>query len=126
MAGWHRHMDLDATTDDVVRLAESRTELDALRDRAWRVRRALTPEDRELEAASLSAYCPFLDATVYIPSNEIRYTREDMLTFECVCNRKVGHRPRAWLHDAREPEFQAPQYLKDATRIGKARQVISP
>ncbi len=126
LAGWHRHMDLAATTDNILKLAESRMELEALRDRAYRVRRALTPEDREMEEGQLAAYCPFMKATVYIPNNEIRYTRDDVLVFECVCEREVGHRPKEWLHDNRDPEFTAPEYLKDANRVGKAKQITSP
>jgi hypothetical protein len=119
-------MDLAASTDDIFKLAESRLELDALRERAYRVRRALTPEDRELDDGHLSAYCPFLKATVYIPTNEVRYTRDDVLTFECVCEREVGHRPKEWLRDTEEPAFQAPEYLKDATRLTRVRQITTP
>lgn len=126
LAGWHRHMDVVASTDDIFKLAESRLELDQLRERAYRVRRALTPEDREIEEGHLAAYCPFLASTVYIPNNEVRYTREDVLTFQCVCEREVGHRPKEWLHDLREPEFTAPEYLRDATRKSRAQQVSSP
>lgn len=126
LAGWHRHMDLAATTDDIFKLAESRMELDALRERAYRIRRALTPADRELEDAHLTAYCPFLKTTVYIPTNEVRYTRDDVLTFECVCEREVGHRPKEWLGDTREPAFQAPEYLIDATRLTRVRQITTP
>lgn len=126
LAGWHRHMDLAASTDNVFKLAESRRELDALRQRAYQVRRALTPEDRELEEGQLSAYCPFLKSTVYIPTNEIRYTPEDVLVFECVCEREVGHRPKEWLHDTRPAKFLAPEYLKEASRLRRARQITSP
>ena len=126
LAGWHRHMDLAATTDNILKLAESRRELDALRERAYRVRRALTPEDRELEEGHLAAYCPFLKTTVYIPSNEIRYTREDVLVFDCVCEREVGHRPKEWLRDTREPEYTAPEYVREDDRLVRARQITSP
>lgn len=126
LAGWHRHMDLVASTDNILRLAESRRELDALRERAYRVRRALSPEDREMEEGHLAAYCPFLSTTVYIPSNQVRYTRDDLLSFDCICEREVGHRPRGWLHDTGEPEFTAPTYLRDASRRNRAQQVTSP
>jgi hypothetical protein len=126
LAGWHRHMDLAATTDNTFKLAESRRELDELRRRANLVRRALTPEDREQQEGQLAAYCPFLKTTVYIPTSEVRYTPEDVLVFECVCEREVGHRPKAWIHDTREPEFTAPEYLHDARRLRKATQITSP
>jgi hypothetical protein len=126
LAGWHRYMDVVASTDNILRLAESRRELDALRDRAYRIRRGLTPEDRELEEGHLAAYCPFLSTTVYIRKADVRYTVEDMLEFDCVCERAVGHRPRGWLHDTRSPEFQAPEYLRQATRVRRAQQVTSP
>ena len=126
LAGWHRYMDVVASTDNILKLAEARRELDALRDRAYRVRRALTPEDRELEEGHLAAYCPFLSTTVYIPTAEVRYTRQDTLEFDCVCDRQVGHRPRAWLHDTRSPEFKAPPYLVEASRLQRAQKVTSP
>jgi hypothetical protein len=125
LAGWHRHMDLAASTDDIFKLAESRKELDALRERALRVRRGL-PGDRDLEDSHLSAYCPFLKTTVYIPTNEVRYTRDDVLTFECLCEREVVHRPKEWLRDTRETALQAPEYLKDATRPSPVRQITAP
>ncbi len=126
LAGWHRHMDLAATTDNIFKLAESRKELDELRERAYRVRRALTPEDRELDEGTLSAYCPFLKTTVYIPNSEVLYTRDDVLTFECVCAREVGHRPKEWLRDTESPEFKAPAYLQDASRLVRIRQITTP
>lgn len=126
LAGWHRYMDVVASTNDIFKLAEARRELDELRDRAYRVRRALSPEDRERDEGHLAAYCPFLSATVYIPNADVRYTRQDTLEFDCVCERKVGHRPRAWLRDTRSPEFTAPQELREASRIQRARQISSP
>jgi hypothetical protein len=126
LAGWHRYMDVVASTDNILKLAESRRELDALRDRAYRIRRALTPEDRELEEGQLAAYCPFLSTTVYIAKAEVRYTRDDTLEFECVCERRVGHRPRGWLHDTSSPEFTAPEYLREASWLRRAQQVTSP
>ena len=126
LAGWHRHMDLAASTDNIFKLAESRMELDALRDRAYRIRRALTPEDRELAEGVLSAYCPFLKDTVYIPTNEVQYTRDDLLTFQCLCEREVGHRPQEWLRDTVQPEPVTPEYVKDDSRLARARQITSP
>jgi len=119
-------MDLAASTDNIFKLAESRMELDTLRQRAYRVRRALSPEDRELEEGTLAAYCPFLKTTVYIPTNEVRYTRDDVLTFECVCEREVGHRPKEWLRNTEEPGFKAPEYLQDASRLARVRQITTP
>ena len=126
LAGWHRHMDLAATTDNVFKLAESRRELEELRQRAHRVRRTLTPEDREQQEGQLAAYCPFLDTTVYIPTNEVRYTPEDVLVFECVCEREVGHRPKAWLHDARRPASTTAEYLHEPRRLRTVTRTTSP
>jgi hypothetical protein len=97
LAGWHRYMDMAATTDDAAKLAELKDEIAELRTRATRflLSRSLDgggPEEREL-----AAYCPFIRTTVYIPSNEIRYSRDDMLTFACECERQVRHRPTTWL-----------------------------
>lgn len=126
LAGWHRYMDIVASTNDIQKLAEARQEIDELRDRAYRVRRALTPEDRELEEGHLAAFCPFLSTTVYIPNAEVKYTRQDILEFECVCDRVVGHRPRGWLRDTRNPEFTAPEELREASKVNRARQISSP
>jgi hypothetical protein len=126
LAGWHRHMDLAATTDNIFKLAESRLELDGLRDRAYRIRRALTPEDRELAEGTLSAYCPFLKTTVYIPTNQVRYTRDDVLTFECVCEREVGHRPKEWLRDTEQPALTNLEYVNEDGRRARAQQITSP
>ena len=119
-------MDLAASTDNIFKLAESRLELDALRDRAYRIRRALTPEDRELAEGHLSAYCPFLRTTVYIPTNEVHYTRDDVLVFQCLCEREVGHRPKEWLRVIVEPEYTAPEHLRDVTRIRRAQEIGRP
>ena len=126
LAGWHRHMDLTASTDNILKLAESRRQLDSLRDRAYRVRRALTPDDRELAEGHLAAYCPFLATTIYIPTNQVRYNRDHVLTFSCLCEREIGHRPKEWLHDTRQPVFSAPEYLREATRVRRASQITSP
>lgn len=113
LAGWHRHMDLAASTDDADKLEQSRRELEKLRARADRVRRAPTREDRELEDGQLAAYCPFLDTTVYIPKSDLRYTPEDVLVFDCACEREVGHRPKQWLHETTPVRLAAPAYLDD-------------
>jgi hypothetical protein len=126
LAGWHRHMDLAASTDDIFKLAESRREVDALRERAYRAGGAPTNEEREVEDGHLSAYCPFLTTTVYVPTNEVRYTRDDVLTFECACGRDVRHRPKAWLRATKKPAFPAPEYLKNATRLNRVRQITTP
>ncbi|NNC90901.1 MAG: hypothetical protein HKN80_00275 [Acidimicrobiia bacterium] len=126
LAGWHRHMDLAASTDNILKLAESRLEIDALRARAFQVRRSAPPADRELDHGHLSAYCPFLRTTVYVPTNELQYTRDDVLTFECECERKVAHRPKEWHRDTEEPAFTAPGYLADATRPTRVRPITTP
>ena len=125
LAGWHRHMDLVATTDNILKLAESKRELDALRSRVHRIRRASTPEDRELEEGHLAAYCPFLSTTVHIPATEVRHGTDGTVRFDCVCEREVGYRRQAWLHDTRRPELTAPD-LGEATTLMRAQQLTSP
>ena len=88
--------------------------------------RALTPEDREVADGTLAAYCPFLKTTVYIPTNQVRYTRDDVLVFQCACEREVGHRPKEWLRDAEQPALAIPEQVKDDSRLARARQITSP
>jgi len=99
LSGWHRYMELAAATDDNTKLAEAANEICALRQRADRLQRAKSVDEGELEERDLATYCPFIRTTVYIPNNEISYTRDDVLTFVCACEREVGHRPKAWSHD---------------------------
>ena len=113
LAGWHRYMALAATTDDSDKLAELQEEVVELRQRADRLQRALSPDDGEREEGELAAYCPFIRTTVYIPSNEVRYTRDDLLTFECRCEREVGHRPTAWRHDTKELGAKGGDYVSE-------------
>ncbi len=103
LAGWHRYMALVASTDDAEKRAELFEEVDRLRGRADRLQKARSLDEDALEERDLAAYCPFIRTTVYIPNSEIRYTRDDMLTFVCVCEREVGHRPKAWLRNAEDP-----------------------
>ena len=122
LAGWHRHMDLVATTDDILKLAESRRQLDALIRRAHRARNSGEggPGD-----GYLTAYCPYLDTTVYIPTSEVQPTPHRTVEFECLCEREVGHRTRTPLHGAPASRPAATGYQRRSTRLGSLRLVTN-
>lgn len=113
LSGWHRYMELAATTDDDAKLTEVQNEIWALRQRADRLQRAQSVDEGDLEELDLAAYCPFIGTTVYIPNSEIHYTRDDTLTFVCPCDREVGHRPKTWHHGAGGMGTKAGQYQPD-------------
>lgn len=116
LAGWHRYMALAATTDDADKLAELQEEILELRGRADRLQQSRSLDDGRGEEADLAAYCPYLRTTVYIPGSEIRYTREDRLSFVCMCEREVTHRPAAWVRDTDEPGLKTGDYLPEGDR----------
>ena len=123
LAGWHRHMDLVATTDDILKLAESRRELDALARRAHRAREARNPGHAEFSDGHLTAYCPFLATTVDIPTSEVRQTPHDTLQFECICEREVGHAADGWFAGATVAESGESQPVREPGTLRRLRLV---
>lgn len=119
LAGWHRYMDLAATTDDAHKLAELREEIDALRERANRLQRIRSLDEGGDEDRDLAAYCPYIRTTIYVPNSDIRYTRDDILTFRCACDRQVGHQPKEWLQDAGNVGTKAADYSTGRTTRGR-------
>ena len=78
---------------------ESRFKLDAARNRLGRYRRALNPEQRELEEVAFTTHCPSLDATVFVSHFE-KALQGAGSTYACVCGAEVEI-PRAGERHAR-------------------------
>ena len=66
----------------------ARFKLEAARNRVSRFRRALNPEQRELEEVAFTTHCPSLDATVFV--SYLEKAREGVgSTYACVCGSQV-------------------------------------
>ena len=125
LAGWHRHMDLVASTDDILKLAESRRQLDALIRRAHRAKQGRKPGEGELGDAQLTAYCPFLATTVYLPKSRVRQTPHDTVEFECACEREIVRQVGGWGADVKEPVLVNPQHGLATAKLRRLR-LVSP
>ncbi len=67
---------------------EARFKLEAARNRVSRFRRALNPEQRELEEVAFTTHCPSLDATVFV--SYLEKARKGVgSTYACVCGSQV-------------------------------------
>lgn len=67
---------------------EARFKLEAARNRVSRFRRALNPEQRELEEVAFTTHCPSLDATVFV--SYLEKARKGVgSTYVCVCGSQV-------------------------------------
>jgi hypothetical protein len=67
---------------------EARFKLEAARNRVSRFRRALNPEQRELEEVAFTTHCPSLDATVFVSYLE-KARKGVESTYVCVCGSQV-------------------------------------
>jgi hypothetical protein len=67
---------------------EARFKLEAARNKVSRYRRALNPEQRELEEVAFTTHCPSLGATVFV--SHFEKAREGVgSTYACVCGSEV-------------------------------------
>ena len=65
----------------------ARFKLEDARDQLGRYRRALNPEQRELEEVAFTSYCPSLDASVFV--SHFERARAQDSTCVCVCGSRV-------------------------------------
>lgn len=69
------------------RRLRARFELDDARKQLDRHRRALNPEQRELEEVAFTSYCPSLDANVFV--SHFEKARSEDSTYSCLCGARV-------------------------------------
>lgn len=65
----------------------ARFKLDDARSELGNYRRALNPEQRELEEVAFTSYCPSLDANVFV--SHFDTARAEDATYACICGSRV-------------------------------------
>lgn len=84
---WRLYDDLATSDAPYQTRLGARFKLDEARNQLSRYRRALNPEQHELEEVALTAHCPSLDATVFI--SHFEKAQADGGTYECPCGSRV-------------------------------------
>lgn len=83
-------------------LGDARIELDRARDRMHRLRIALYPEPRELEAVVESVWCETLDMVVHLRSED--RDPQNPRRYRCTCGHRVDVADRPDFDRAVEPK----------------------
>ena len=84
---WRLCDDLAKSDAPYRRRLEARFKLEDARTKLSRYRKALNPEQRELEEVAFTAHCPSLDSTVFV--SYLEKARHDGSTYACICGSQV-------------------------------------